>query len=142
MVAAAFGLIGIGFFLFGILGIVDSLMMRGKPADGKASAGRMVWSILMLVLAGVSALPGVALFVLALSKLGDSVEEGWDAFGVGWTFCWLLMLSYCLLLMLASINRLRAKPPGLVVPRLVIGILLAIIGFGWLAFLVTGGELQ
>ena len=126
------GLIG-GFWLImmGVLGTLDGFLF--KPAtDGSRSPGPRVWGIVMLVMAGISALWGAWGLLNSFRFLG--FIGGMPVYVLLSFLSPACQTALSIFLILGGVSRLRGSMPGMRVLKLILGVCCIVLGlFGYVA---------
>ena len=116
---------GIWLFHLGALAIVDSRAFKIAKPEGEPNTGPMVWGIIMLSIAGLSAINGIYSFFQSIMSLPFFGETPMILIGLLTSST---QLAVCVFMILRGISRLRRKAPGLGVLLLIFGICLAVLG--------------
>jgi hypothetical protein len=116
---------GIWLFHLGAIAIVDSRAFKIPKPEGEPNTGPMVWGIIMLSIAGLSAIEGLMSFFGWIGSLPFFGETPMILIGLLTSST---QLAVCVFMILRGISRLRRKAPGLGVLLMIFGICLAVLG--------------
>lgn len=117
-----------GFWIIqlGILGILDKFLFRTPAPAGEKNIGPMIWAIVVLVLAGITALMGLWGLVGVFRMLGF-ISSAPVAVLVSLlsTGC---QLALAVFLILGGVSRLKRQAPGMGVLKMILGIACVVLG--------------
>ena len=120
----AFG--GFGMILLGTLGILDKFLFKAPAPEGQKNTGPMIWGIIMLVFAGMSALSGLWGLIGSLRAIGFLMNAPVIfLFGFLSTGC---KIALAVFLILGGISRLKRSTPGMGVLKMIFGIVCIVLG--------------
>jgi hypothetical protein len=123
-------LTGIWLLHMGAIGILDAKLFAAAPPAGERKIGPLVWGIIVLSVAGLTALNGLwGLFnwIISIEMIGFNPVT-WILGFMGTS----VELALCVFLILGGISRIRRLAPGKAVLKIVLGCCLA--GLGLTAF--------
>ncbi|MBW2278276.1 MAG: hypothetical protein JRF63_12335, partial [Deltaproteobacteria bacterium] len=116
---------GIWLLHIGVLGILDAKLFA-KPPEGERKIGTLVWGIVILAVAGLTALldlRGLVNLMMFIEMLSYN-PASWilDFLGAA------VEVTLCVFLILGGVSRIRNRAPGKAVLKIILGCCLAGLG--------------